>query len=261
MSGKLVSFERKGTVAWLTLVRPEAGNGMNVALLSDLSEAVRRCEADPAVRAVVVSGSGRFFCVGGDLSGMRDPAEIALSLRAMTLHLHGVVAALARMRAPSIAAVNGPAAGAGFSLALACDFIVAAETAQFASAYAAAGLSADGGQSWTLPRRIGAHRARVMLLQGRKLSAAEALDWGIADQVVPPDRLTSAAVEMGEALANGPTAAFGRMKNLLADAECTSLETQLEFEARGIVACVDSEDAREGIAAFLQKRKPVFQGR
>ncbi len=261
MSGKLVTFERKGAVAWLTLSRPEAGNGMNVALLSDLSDAVRRCEADPAVRAVVLTGSGRFFCVGGDLSGMRDPAETALNIRTMTLHLHGVVAALARMRAPSIAAVNGTAAGAGFSLALACDFIVAAETAQFASAYAAAGLSADGGQSWTLPRRIGAHRARVMMLQGRKLFAAEALDWGIADQVVPPDRLTSAAGEMAEALANGPTAAFGRMKNLLADAECTSLETQLEFEARGIAACVESEDAREGIAAFMQKRKPVFQGR
>lgn len=261
MADKLVTFERKGAVAWLTLVRPEAGNGMNVALLSDLSEAVRRCEADAAVRAVVLTGSGRFFCVGGDLSGMRDATETALSIRAMTLHLHAAIAALTRMRAPSIAAVNGTAAGAGFSLALACDFLVASETAQFASAYAAAGLSADGGQSWTLPRRVGPHRAKVMMLQGRKLSAAEALDWGVADQVVAPEALASSVSQMAESLANGPTAAFGRMKNLLADAECTSLETQLELEARGIAACVESEDAREGIAAFMEKRKPAFLGR
>lgn len=261
MTDKLVTFERRGAVAWLTLARPGAGNGMNVALLTDLGEAVRRCEADTAVRAVVLTGSGRFFCVGGDLSGMRDPAETALSIRAMTLHLHGVITALARMRAPSIAAVNGPAAGAGFSLALACDFLIASDTAQFASAYAAAGLSADGGQSWTLPRRIGSQRARLMMLQGRKVPAAEALDWGIADQVVVPDQLTGAATQMAESLASGPTAAFGRMKNLLADSDCTSLETQLEMEARGIAACVDSADAQEGIAAFVEKRKPVFQGR
>jgi 2-(1,2-epoxy-1,2-dihydrophenyl)acetyl-CoA isomerase len=118
------------------------------------------------------------------------------------------------MRAPSIAAVNGPAAGAGFSLALACDFLIASDTAQFASAYAAAGLSADGGQSWTLPRRIGSQRARLMMLQGRRVPAAEALDWGIADQVVAPDQLTVAATQMAENLASGPTAAFGRMKNL-----------------------------------------------
>ncbi len=260
MTDKLVTFERRGAVAWLTLARPEAGNGMNVALLTDLAEAVRRCEADTAVRAVVLTGSGRFFCVGGDLSGMRDPAETALSIRTMTLHLHGAVAALARMRAPSIAAVNGPAAGAGFSLALACDFLIASETAQFASAYAAAGLSADGGQSWTLPRRIGSHRARLMMLQGRRVPAIEALDWGIADQVVVPDQLIGAATQMAESLASGPTAAFGRMKNLLTDSESTSLETQLELEARGIAACVDSADAQEGIAAFVEKRKPVFQG-
>ncbi len=260
MADMLVTFERKGAVAWLTLTRPEAGNGMNVALLSDLGEAVRRCDADPAVRAVVLTGAGRFFCVGGDLSGMRDSAETALSIRTMTLHLHGAVACLARMRAPSIAAVNGPAAGAGFSLALACDFLIASETAQFASAYAAAGLSADGGQSWLLPRRVGPHRAKVMMLQGRKLSAAEALDWGIADQVVAPDALIATATQMAQGLASGPTAAFGRMKNLLADAECTSLETQLELEARGIAACVESQDAQEGIAAFMAKRKPVFQG-
>lgn len=261
MAGDLVTFERKGAVAWITLARPDTGNSMNVALLSGLSEAVRRCEADAAIRAVVLTGSGRFFCVGGDLGGMRDPAETALSIRTMTLHLHAVIVALARMRAPSIAAVNGPAAGAGLSLALGCDFLIASEAAQFASAYAAAGLSADGGQSWTLPRRVGAHRARVMMLQGRKLSAAEALDWGIADQVVMPDALAGAAGEMAESLANGPTAAFGRMKNLLADTACTSLEAQLELEARGISASVDSADASEGIAAFMAKRKPVFQGR
>lgn len=261
MSEDFVSFERHGPVAYITLARPEAGNSMNEALVAGLSTAIRRCEADAEVRAVVLTGSGRFFCVGGDLGGFHEPMQAALGIRTMTLHLHAVIAGLARMRAPSIAVVNGAAAGAGLSLALACDFLIASEKAQFASAYATAGLAPDGGQSWTLPRRVGVHRARVMMLQARKLSAAEALDWGLADQVVAADALAGAARSLAQELAAGPTAAFCRIKNLLTDSGCTSLETQLETEARGIAACVASEDAQEGISAFLAKRKPVFTGR
>lgn len=227
MSEDFVSFERKGAVACITVTRPEVGNSMNEALVAGLSAAIRRCEADSEVRAVVLTGSGRFFCVGGELGGLQDPVKTALGIRTMTLHLHAVITALARMRAPSIAAVNGAAAGAGLSLALGCDFLIASETAQFASAYAAAGLSPDGGQSWTLPRRVGAQRARVMMLQARKLSAAEALDWGLVDHVVAADALAGAARALAAELAAGPTAAFGRIKNLLADSACTSLETQL----------------------------------
>lgn len=257
----LVRFERLDAVALITLSRPEAGNGMNEDLLAQLSAAIRQCEAEPDVRAVVLTGTGRFFSVGGDLSGLHDPVATALSIRSMTLHLHAVVTALARMRAPSVAAVNGTTAGAGLSLALACDFLVASESAQFASAYAAAGLSPDGGQSWTLPRRIGVQRARSMMLQGRKVSAFEALSWGLADEVVPAADVASAALTLARALASGPTAAFGRMKNLLADSAENSLEAQLEAEARGIAASVATPDATEGIAAFLEKRKPQFTGR
>lgn len=258
--GSLVRFERMDAIAVITLSRPDAGNGMNEDLLAQLSAAIRRCEAEPMVRAVVLTGEGRFFCVGGDLSHLPDPLATAMSIRSMTLHLHAVVTSLARMRAPSMAAVNGTAAGAGLSLALACDFIVAADGAQFASAYAAAGLSPDGGQSWTLPRRIGVQRARSMMLRGRKLSAQEALSWGLADEVVPAAQVVSAALTLAREFAAGPTAAFGRMKNLLADSADAGLEAQLEAEARQIAASVSTADASEGIAAFLEKRQPQFRG-
>lgn len=256
----LVRFERKDAIAVITLSRPEAGNGMNEDLLVQLSAAIRLCEAEPMVRAVVLTGEGRFFCVGGELSRLHDPVATAMSISTMTLHLHAVVTSLARMRAPSVAAVNGTAAGAGLSLALACDFIVASDSAQFASAYAAAGLSPDGGQSWTLPRRIGVQRARSMMLRGRKVPASEALSWGIADEVVPATQVVSAALALARELATGPTAAFGRMKNLIADSADAGLEAQLEAEARHIAASVSTPDASEGIAAFLEKRQAQFKG-
>lgn len=255
-----VAFERRGKVAWITLSRPDSGNAMSTALLSELGDAIRRCEADDGVRAIVLTGSGRFFCVGGALDTMQDADELGLRIREMTFHLHAAIAALARMRAPSIAAVNGPAAGAGLSLAIACDIVVASEAARFSSSYAGAGLSPDGGQSWTLPRRIGHHRACEMLLLDRRLSAAEAADWGLVNLVVPPEDLEATAAEIASRLAAGPTAAFGRTKALLADGERSGLDAQLELEARAMADSVRSADAREGIAAFLEKRTPTFSG-
>lgn len=257
--GENIELVREGGVAWIWLARPEAGNGMTVDLLAELGEAVRRCEADRGVRAVVIAGRGRFFCVGGALDGM-GADDRGLAIRQMTFHLHGVIAALARMRAPSVAAVQGAAAGAGLSLAIGCDFVVAADTAKFSSSYAAIGLSADGGQSWLLPRRIGERHARQMLLLNRRLSAAEALDLGLVDEVVGEDALEATAGGLAEGLALGPTAAFGRMKALLADGRRTGLETQLELEARAMAESLATADAAEGIAAFLDKRPPSFSG-
>jgi 2-(1,2-epoxy-1,2-dihydrophenyl)acetyl-CoA isomerase len=257
---KNVRCVRRGAVAWVTLDRADAGNAMSLELLADLGEAIRHVEADPRVRALVLTGSGRFFCVGGALDTMHDADEIGQRIRAMTFHLHAVISSLARMPAPTIAAVNGPAAGAGLSLAIACDFVVAVETARFSSSYAAAGLSTDGGQSWTLPRRIGHGRAREMLLLDRRLTAAEALDWGLVNVVAKAGELDQAVTDVAEKLARGPTAAFGRIKGLLADADTAGLEAQLDREARAMAASVATEDAREGIAAFLEKRAPNFRG-
>lgn len=260
MPEKNVRWERRGSVAWVTLDRPEAGNAMSLELLADLGDAIRHVEADSAVRAVVLTGVGRFFCVGGALDTMHGAEEIGHRIRAMTFHLHAVISSLARMPAPTIAAVNGPAAGAGLSLAIACDFVVAAETARFSSSYAAAGLSSDGGQSWTLPRRVGLNRAREMLLLDRRLTAAEALEWGLVNAVAPAEGLERTATDMAAKLAAGPTAAFGRIKGLLADGETAGLEAQLDREARAMADSVATQDAREGIAAFLEKRAPNFRG-
>ena len=260
MPGPAVEFERRGAVGWIRLSRPETGNAMDLQLLSELGDAMRQCEADASIRAVVLTGSGKFFCVGGALDTMRNPDELGLRIREMTFHLHSVIAALARMRAPVIAAVNGPAAGAGLSLAIACDVVIASESARFSSSYAAAGLPSDGGQSWTLPRRIGHGRAREMMLLDRRLTAGEAADWGLVNEVASPADLEARAGELAEKLAAGPTAAFGRIKGLLTDGDRSGLETQLELEARAMAKSVLSPDSQEGITAFLEKRAPVFKG-
>jgi len=165
-----------------------------------------------------------------------------------------------RMSAPVIAAVNGPAAGAGMSLAAACDIVVASEAASFTMAYTGAGLSPDGGATWTIPRRIGHGRARELVLTNRKLNAAEALDWGFATEVVSADALGARARALAETFATGPTAAYGRAKSLFAETFHNGLETQLELEARAIADSARGDDAREGVTAFLGKRRPQFRG-
>ena len=262
MTYDTIVLSRENSVARLTLNRPDAANGMNLKLMQELADAAHACVVDRDVRAMLVTGNGRFFSAGGDLQSFASEIDaLPHLLNELTMYLHTAVSRLARANFPVIAAVNGPCAGAGMSLACACDFVVAAESASFTMAYTAAGLSPDGSSSWYLPRRIGELRARELMLTNRKLSAAEAVEWGLANRVVADDELMAQAEELALTFSRGPTLAYGRVKSLLNDTFAHGLETQMERESGNISGAATSEDAIEGINAFLQKRKPEFRGR
>ena len=262
MTYQNITLERRDGVATLTLNRPQAANSIDLPLARELMDAAIVCDEDLDTRAVVITGVGAMFCAGGDLRSFAQAGDaISSGLKELTVHLHAAVSRLTRMAAPVIAAVNGTAAGAGFSLAVAADLVIASESASFVMAYTNAGLVPDGSSTFFLPRRIGDRRARELMLTNRKLSAAEALDWGIVNQVVPADQVMTTAQGLAAKLAQGPTGAFGATKALLNDSFAHGLETQMELEARAIAAASIAADGREGIAAFLEKRKPRFTGR
>jgi len=256
-----IRLERRDGVATLTLDRPQAANSIDIPLARELMEAAIVCDDDPEIRAVVLTGTGPVFSAGGDLRsfGEAGPA-IGGRLKELTVYLHAAISRLARMDAPVIAAVNGIAAGAGFSLAIAADLTIASETAAFIMAYTNAGLVPDGSSTFFLPRRIGDRRARELMLTNRRLSAAEALDWGLVNRVVAADQLLPAATTLAATLAAGPTRAFGATKALLNESFEHGLEAQMELEARAIAAASIGHDGQEGIRAFLEKRKPTFSG-
>lgn len=261
MNYKNILFDKEGPVARLSLNRPAAANGMNLPLMQELADAASRCEEDPDIRAVLLTGEGRFFSAGGDLQAFADELDrLPFLLKDLTMYLHTAVSRFARMRSPVIAAINGPCAGAGMSLACACDLVLVAESSSFTMAYTAAGLSPDGSSSWYLPRRIGELRARELMITNRKLSAAEAVEWGLANTMVADDKLMEEATRLANKLAHGPTQAYGRVKSLLNDTFDHGLESQMERETRAIAGSSKTRDAREGIEAFLGKRKPDFTG-
>jgi 2-(1,2-epoxy-1,2-dihydrophenyl)acetyl-CoA isomerase len=254
-------FEVVDGVAAITLNRPESANAMNPRMAAELAEAAILVDDDPAVRAVVITGAGRMFCAGGDLGAFAEAGDGVKSLiKKMAGDLHMGLSRLARGNAPVIAAANGTAAGAGMSLVVACDLAIAAQSAAFTMAYTRAGLAPDGSSTFFMPRRIGDRRARELMLTNRVLSAAEALDWGLVNQVVPDDAVVDTATALARELAAGPTLAFGAVKTLLNGSFDQGLEAQMELEARAIAELSVSADGREGIRAFLEKRKPDFKG-
>jgi 2-(1,2-epoxy-1,2-dihydrophenyl)acetyl-CoA isomerase len=181
-------------------------------------------------------------------------------IKEMTMYFHSAISRFARMDAPVVAAVNGMAAGAGFSLAVSCDLVVAAESAVFLSAYTAAALSPDGASTYFVPRLVGMRRAAELMLTNRRLSAAEALDWGLINEVVADDAAVGRATEVADQLASGPTVAYGAVKRMLHASLASSLETQMEMEARSIADMTRTRDGREGVSAFNEKRPPEFSG-
>jgi 2-(1,2-epoxy-1,2-dihydrophenyl)acetyl-CoA isomerase len=262
MEYRNIRFALADGVATITLDRPDAANAIDLALGRELMHAAIRCDEDPAVRAVLLTGAGKMFCAGGDLKSFAAQGDaLPALLKELTTHLHAATSRFARMDAPLVVAVNGTAAGAGFSLAVSGDLVLIAESAKLTMAYTAAGLSPDGSSTWFLPRLIGMRRTQELMLTNRRLSAAEALDWGLVNQVVPDAELAAKATALALQLAAGPTRAFGTVKSLLATAFSESLETQMELESRGIAAMARGADGREGIEAFLAKRQPKFMGR
>lgn len=256
-----ILFELNSGVAKITLNRPDAANGMNMTMGRELMEAAIRCEDDTSIRAIVITGSGRMFSAGGDLKSLAAYGDqMSVKLKELTTYLHAAITCFSRMNAPVVIAVNGTAAGAGFSLAVAGDMVLAAESAKFTMAYTAAGLAPDVGASHYLVRLIGLRKTQDLMLTNRLLTAAQAQEWGAISQVVPNDELQSAAMELATKLASGPTAAFGTVKRLLRSSFSTALETQLDSEANGIAAMAKTEDGKEGVLAFLEKRAAVFKG-
>lgn len=254
-------LERTEGIVEITLNRPESGNALTPDLTDELADVANQCVGDASVRAMIITGSGRMFCAGGDLAAMADAGDgCHATLLRMTQGLHMAISRFVRMNAPVVMAVNGTAAGGGFGLAISGDLILAGESANFLLAYTNAGLSPDSSSSWFLPRKIGQARASELMLTNSLLTAEQALDWGLINRVVPDAELMDEARELAAKLASGPTLAYGKVKRLLAESFTSGLETQMEHEARGIADSSMSNDGQEGIAAFLEKRKPSFSG-
>jgi 2-(1,2-epoxy-1,2-dihydrophenyl)acetyl-CoA isomerase len=253
-----VETSREGGVLTIRLNRPEVLNAFNQSMHNALAAALKEAR-DPEIRAVVVTAAGRGFCVGQDLTEFREAAgDIAERLRR---GYHPNIFAIRALEKPVIAAVNGPAAGAGLSLACACDIRLAADTATFVPAFINIGLVPDSGGSFFVRRLLGTGRAFEWLCSGRRLSAAEAHAWGLVSEVVAAERLPARAAELAAELAALPTRGIGMTKRLLDRAETATLEEQLEFEAQVQSAATKTEDFAEGVAAFLEKREPRFEGR
>ncbi|MBW0012579.1 enoyl-CoA hydratase-related protein [Mycobacterium sp.] len=253
-----LTFDQTGPVTRIVLNRPDAANGINDALARELVDAAARCDV-PETKVVLFTGAGRFFCAGGDLKAMAaSPLGPGRFVKRLADDLHRAISTFARMDAVLIVAVNGVAAGAGFSLAMIGDLVLAAESASFTMAYTRAGLSPDGSSSFYLPRLIGVRRTQDLMLTNRRLSAQEAAQWGLVTGVVPDDELATRADARATEMASAARASSAAVKKLLMTSFGNGLEEQMEIEGRLIAACADGADGREGIDAFVNKRAAKF---
>ena len=252
-----VLTSRDGAVLTITFNRPEVYNAFNRALHEALHEALAEAE-DPSVRCVVVTGAGKGFCAGQDLKEFGAVSESISEALETTYHPNvRLVRSLAK---PVLAAVNGPAAGAGLSFACACDLRVAAESATFVPGFIGIGLVPDAGGTWFVHRLLGFARALEWMSSNRRLSAAEALEWGLVSEVVPDDAFGARVSELAAEWADRPTLAIGRTKRLFEHAYAASLDEQLALEAQLQQESVGTQDFSEGVTAFLEKRAPRFSG-
>jgi len=252
-----VEVTRDGAVQTITLNRPEKMNAFTRNVHAELNAALKQAR-DPEVRAVVVTGAGRAFCAGQDLTEFGETGDIGASLRAT---YHPNVQAVRSLEKPVIAAVNGACAGAGLSFACACDIRIAADGAMFVPGFIGIGLIPDAGGTYFIHRLLGAPRAFEWMSSNRRLTAAEAHAWGLVSEVVEADALAPRAAELAAFYAGLPTRAIGMTKRLFDHADTASLDEQLEMEAQLQASAAAGEDFREGVAAFLEKRAPNFTGR
>ena len=253
-----VETTRDGGVLTITLNRPDVLNAFNAAMHAALAAALDDARADD-VRAVVLTGAGRGFCVGQDLTEFREsPGDIGRRLRT---NYHPNVLAIRELQKPVIAAINGPAAGAGLSFACACDLRIASDEASFVPAFIGIGLVPDSGGSYFVTRLLGVARAFEWMTTNRKLSAAEAHLWGLVNEVVDAGALRTRVAELAQTYAALPTRGIGMTKRLFDSALESTLEHQLEREADAQTTATQTADFREGVAAFLEKREPRFTGR
>ncbi|NHM31063.1 enoyl-CoA hydratase-related protein [Neobacillus terrae] len=252
-----VTYEVRGNTAWLTLNRPEKLNAFNAQLNKDVQKAVKEASKDPNIRVIVLTGAGRAFCSGQDLEGVDEQTDLGDVLR--TLY-NPMVLEIEKCEKPTIAAVNGVAAGAGMSLALACDFRIASEKASFLQAFIHVGLIPDAGNLYFLPRLVGHAKALELAVLGEKIPAEEALRLGLVTRLASADHFLEETAAFAERLASMPTKAIGLIKRNLKASWHENLEEFLERDAQGQRIAGQTEDHREGVEAFLSKRKPVFRG-
>jgi len=252
-----VEVTRDGAVQTITLNRPEVYNAFNRALHAGLREAFKEAR-DPEVRAVVITGAGKGFCAGQDLKEFSEAGNVSDALRAT---YHPNVLAIRALEKPVIASINGACAGAGLSFACACDIRIASDSANFVPGFIGIGLVPDAGGTYFLHRLLGAPRAFEWMTSNRRLTAAEAHAWGLVSEVVEADGLAARAAELGAFYASLPTRAVGMTKRLFDHADSATLDEQLELEAQLQSVATQSDDFREGVTAFLEKRPPSFTGR
>jgi 2-(1,2-epoxy-1,2-dihydrophenyl)acetyl-CoA isomerase len=260
MSGfEAVRFEIADGIAYITLNRPDAANAMNLTLVRDLARAALICDNDETVKVVLLTAIGKMFSAGGDLKAFSSFGDqVSQKMKELADELHKAVSLFARMKAVVIIAVNGSAAGAGFSLSLVGDYVLAAESAKFTMAYTAAGLSPDGSSTYFVPRLIGLRKTQELMLTNRTLTAREACDWGLITRVVADDELQGVSLALAKQFATGPAHAQAVVKKLLLCTLGNGLEEQMEIEGREIARAAASENGKEGILAFLEKRKANF---
>lgn len=257
---EFLKLEKAGGVATITLNRPEVYNAFNDGLSFELQDALKDCKRDDEVRVVVITGEGKAFCSGQDLKAAAGQENRSFR-DSVTRRYNPMILAIRNMAKPVICRLNGVAAGAGCSLALACDIIVAAENATLIEVFVNIGLVLDSGSSYFLPRLVGSTRAFEMATMAPKISATQAADWGIVNKVVPAEELDAAVKAYTDFYANAPTKAIGLIKGMLNKSQHASLEDMLEYEGFCQEIAGRSDDYNEGTTAFLEKRKPEFKGR
>lgn len=261
MSADPILLERDGAIARLVLNRPDQGNAISLDLARRLFELSMLCDNDPSIRCVVLTGAGRLFCAGGDLmelAGAGEDSPRAIGELAGILHM--AMTRLLRMPKPLLVVANGPAAGAGLSLAMCGDIVLSARSAHFTAAYGSVGISPDGGMSWMLPRLVGLRKAQDIIITNRRVLADEAERIGLVTRVVEDENLAAEAAAMAKTLAGSATGAIGASRTLLVEAYGNGLETQLEKEVRLIAQAAAGPEFKEGVLAFNERRKPDFEG-
>jgi 2-(1,2-epoxy-1,2-dihydrophenyl)acetyl-CoA isomerase len=260
---KALLYTLENDVAWVTMNRPEQRNAMNAEMRDELIHVLTDARTNPDIRCLVLTASGKGFCTGADLSGQRGqgPSGPGAAREVMKSSSQRLIRALWDLEKPVVAAVNGVAAGLGSHLAFASDFVIAADDARFIEVFIRRGIAVDAGGAFLLPRLIGLQKAKELVYLGEDLSAADALRLGLASQVVPAGELLATARVWAEKLAKGPTFAIGMSKRLLNRSLESSFETALEEEATAQALVTQSEDTREGMVAFMERRTPQFKGR
>ncbi len=257
-----LTFGVEDGVGLIRLNRPNDGNAIILEMALELLHVATVCDENPEVRAVVLTGNGKMFCAGGDLKVFAaQGGNVSLYLKETTQALHAAISRFNWMDAPVVGAINGTAAGGGFSLALTTDIAIAAESAKFTMAYTKIALAPDGSSTYFLARIVGLRRAKELALLNPVLSARQAKEWGLINRVVADDQVLTSALEIARHWANGPTRSFGETKRLILSGATESLESQMERESRPIAAMISTSAGHEGLAAFIAKRSPVFRGK